>query len=371
MVTGTRRRHKGAKLYKRGRYISKFAALLMCVVTIKLAYSAAFVTEKDSNVLPAEGTDAYEENEVSVTMETPDIDADITFAYAYYSDLVGDSQNTGNGQWNTEKVNSGADNTSPAVQSMTAYISGSRASIGDVNIDNYTSKTLQLEEIVTHLQQLDKTEESPLVLIVHTHTSEAYTPDGADIYTSSDTARTEDTNYNMVRVGDEIAAVLNAEGVRTVHDTTLHDYPSYTGSYGRSLATVEKWLSEYPSIQIVLDVHRDAVELNDGTMLRTCASLAGGENSAQVMLVVGTDDTGLEHPQWKNNLAFAVAMQQALLVQGEDFARDINLSANRYNQHLTPFSLIVEVGSSGNTLQEALTCARTFAMTAAEVIKEI
>ena len=368
MVTGTRQRHRGARPYKKGRYVRKLMALLLCAGIIKLAYGVTFAAG-DPPAAEKEVV-AYEKTEAAADT-APDADAGIAFTYAYYSDLVGGAPGAESGRGGAESLNSGESDTAAAARDLASFVQGSRATLGEVSIDNYTSKTLNLDEIMTHLQTMDKTGDGPLVLIVHTHTSEAYTPDGADIYTTSDTARTEDTNYNMVRVGDEIAAVLNAEGVRTVHDGTLHDYPSYTGSYGRSLETVEKWLKEYPSIRVVLDVHRDAVELNDGSMLRTGATLTGGERSAQVMLVVGTDDTGLEHPGWKENLAFAVSMQQALLMQGDNFARDINLSSNRYNQHLTPFSLIVEVGSSGNTLQEALTCARTFAMTAAEVIKEM
>ena len=210
-------------------------------------------------------------------------------------------------------------------------------------------------------------EEGPQILILHTHGTEAYTPAGEeDAYEPTDPYRTLDTGYNMVRVGEEIARVLEEEGFSVLHDTTLYDYPSYNEAYDRSLAGAQALLEQYPSIRIVLDVHRDALEGEDGTVYKTMAQ-TGGEAAAQVMLVMGTDDNGLPHERWRDNLTLAVHLQMQLNQDCPTLARPISLRAGRYNQQLTTGSLLVEVGSHGNTLEEALAAARLFAQSAAEV----
>ena len=207
--------------------------------------------------------------------------------------------------------------------------------------------------------------EGPQILIMHTHGTEAYTMDGTDIYTPSDTSRTTDPNYNVVRVGEEIAGVLTEMGFSVLHDTSLYDYPAFSGAYDRSKAGVERYLAEYPSIRIVLDVHRDALVGENGETYKTLATVDGAE-TAQVMLVVGSNDTGLEHPRWKENLTLAIRLQGGMNALSPTLARPITIRTNRFNQQLTTGSLLVEVGSHGNTLQEALAAARLFARAAGE-----
>ena len=207
----------------------------------------------------------------------------------------------------------------------------------------------------------------PQILIMHTHATEAYTPDGTDVYEPTDPYRTLDTNYNMVRVGEEMAAVLEEAGFSVYHDTTLYDYPSYNDAYDRSYEGVQALLEQYPTIQVVLDVHRDALEGTDGTVYKTMAQLEG-ERSAQVMLVMGSDDNGLSHEHWRENLALAVRLQLRLNEDWPTLARPISLRSGRYNQQLSLGSVLVEVGSHGNSLQEALQAARLFAQSAAQVL---
>lgn len=216
---------------------------------------------------------------------------------------------------------------------------------------------------------LQSAEEGPQILIMHTHTAEAYTMSGDDVYTETDTSRTTDERYNMVRIGEEMKAVFESYGLSVIHDTTTYDYPSYNGSYGRSLAGIQAYLEEHPTIAVVLDVHRDALIGSDGTAYATTTEV-NGEAVAQVMLVVGTNDSGLEHPNWTDNMAVAVRLQAAMVSLAPDLARDIDLRSQRFNQHLTTGSLLVEVGTSGNTLQEALAGARLFAQAAAAVYLE-
>lgn len=239
-----------------------------------------------------------------------------------------------------------------------------------VSIHNTTSQSVDVTALAAAPVELALTGEAPEILIMHTHGSEAYTMDGTDIYLPSDNSRTVDPAHNVVRIGEEIAAGLTEQGFSVLHDPTLHDYPAYNGAYGRSQAAVEEWLAQYPSIQVVLDVHRDALLGENGETCKT-VSVVDGVEMAQVMLVVGSNDSGLEHPDWRENLALAMRVQQRLNESGENFARPITIRTSRFNQHLTQGSLLVEVGSHGNTLQEALAAARVFAQRTGAVLREL
>jgi len=210
--------------------------------------------------------------------------------------------------------------------------------------------------------------EDPTVLIVHTHTCESYTPDGDDLYTESEPYRTEDTNYNVVRVGDALEAALKARGISVIHDTAFHDSPSYNGAYGRALETIEKNLAAHPDIAVVIDLHRDALVDADGNTYST-SCLVNGRESAQILLVSGTDSSGLDHPHWQENLAFSFYLQAAMNAKYPGLTRPVDISQYRYNQHATRGSIILEVGCSGNTLQEALYAAELFADVCADVLQ--
>ena len=208
--------------------------------------------------------------------------------------------------------------------------------------------------------------EGPQILIIHTHSSEAYTPSGLDRYEASDNTRTEDPSYNIIRVGDELTRLFEQAGLRVIHDRGVYDYPSYTGSYGRSGAVVEQYLRDYPSISVVLDVHRDALG-TDGVIYKTVAE-EDGVCASQAMLLVGTDESGLEHPRWRENLSLALYLQRAIFQTYPTLMRPVALVPQRYNQQLCTGMLILEVGSSGNTLQEALASIRLFAAAAAPAL---
>ena len=211
--------------------------------------------------------------------------------------------------------------------------------------------------------------EGPQILILHTHGSEAYTPTAADPYEPSDPYRTTDCTKNIVMVGEEMATVFRAHGFRVIHDTNLYDYPSYNGAYERSKAAVKQWLEEYPSISIVLDVHRDALSAEDGTPYRLITTEVGRQ-AAQVMLVVGTNAGGSDHMNWKKNLSFALFLQQKMEKGFDALARPMVLRSASFNQQLVvPGYLLVEVGGHGNTLSDALEGARFWADTAARALK--
>ncbi len=207
----------------------------------------------------------------------------------------------------------------------------------------------------------------PQILIIHSHATEAYTPDGSDIYTPSDNnTRTLDENYNMIRIGDEMERVFTEMGLSVIHDRGTYDYPQYNGSYSRSGPAVANYLAQYPTIQLVLDVHRDALVGSDGTVYKAVTTIDGAK-TAQVMLVVGSNAGGGSHPDWQENLALAAKLQKNLDTLYPTLARPMTLRKSTYNQELCPGSLLVEVGSHGNTLQEALAGARDFARCAGAV----
>lgn len=228
-----------------------------------------------------------------------------------------------------------------------------------VYIENRPGLELDVAAMAQAELALDLPEEGPQILIVHTHGSEAYTPDGTDTYVATGECRTADKTKSVVRVGEEVAKVLTEMGLTVVHDTELYDYPAYNGSYDRSLAAVEHWLAQYPTIQVVLDIHRDALIGADGTVYKPITTI-NGESCAQVMLVMGSNAL-YDHPDWLGNLTLAVQVQKEMNTLWPTLARPIGLRENRYNQQTAPGAMLVEVGSHGNTLQEALAAARMFA----------
>ena len=237
---------------------------------------------------------------------------------------------------------------------------------GGLSIKNETSYDIDVSGMLADGSQVRLPDGEPQILIVHTHSSEAYTPAGLDRYEASDTNRTEDKEYNIVRVGDELTALFQQAGLNVIHDREIYDYPSYTGSYERSGAAVQSYLEQYPSIAVVIDMHRDALGAN-GVVYKTMAE-ESGVCASQVMLLVGTDDSGLYHPNWRSNLSLAMYLQNSVSAVHPTLMRPVALVQQRYNQHLTGGSLILEVGSSGNTLQEALAAIRLFADAAAPAL---
>lgn len=210
--------------------------------------------------------------------------------------------------------------------------------------------------------------DGPTVLIVHTHTSEAYTQSAGWFYQESDRLRTTQPDCSVVRVGAEIAGVLEQAGIAVIHDTSYNDYPDYNGSYTRTGEKIQAWLEQYPTIRVVLDVHRDAVENADGTPRRDARTLSDGRESARLMLVVGTDQGGTRHPNWQDNLSLALKAH-ALVERAEPgLCRNIDLRTERFNQHLSPGYLLVEVGSTGNTMPEALAAGAVFAEALAKLL---
>ena len=228
-----------------------------------------------------------------------------------------------------------------------------------ISINNETKYDLDTKSLINGEKPFETTD-SPQVLIVHTHTTESYCPTEKINYTFTSEDRTTDTNYNMVRIGTEVAKALEKRGIGVVHITDLYDYPEYDSSYSRSCKAVEETLAKYPEIKIVLDLHRDAITTEDGEKTKVVTEI-NGETVAQVMLVVGTDELGLKHDNWELNLKYAVNLQREFLKINKNFARPINLRTSRFNGHTAPGALIIEVGAAGNNIEEAIASCKYIA----------
>lgn len=227
-----------------------------------------------------------------------------------------------------------------------------------VKIKNETSFDLSEEDLNPDKLKIDKSN----IIIFHTHTCESYTSSKKYTYTPTGKYRTTDLNYTVARVGDELAKYLKKYNINVIHNKTFHDYPSYNGSYSRSLATVSSILKSNKA-DIIIDLHRDAI----GSYSSYAPTVKiGDDECAQIMFVIGTDGGKLKHPNWKNNLKFAIKVQEIANKQYPGLFKPIILRNSRYNQHLSKAACIIEVGSTGNKLEQCLNSMKYLA----KVIKE-
>ena len=233
------------------------------------------------------------------------------------------------------------------------------AQYGNVKIKNQTSNVL-----TTEIMTPDITIENKNIVLFHTHSCESYTPSQQYQYTSTGTFRTTDLNFTVTRVGTELEKNLKQYGYNVIHDTSYHDYPAYNGSYTRSLKTVENILQTTPS-DIIIDIHRDAI----GSRSDYAPTVKIGEDyAAQLMFVIGTNGGGLFHPNWNQNLKFAIKIQEKAEELYPGLFKPIMLTNSRYNQHTGKFASIIEVGATGNTLEQCLNSMKYLAIIMKEVI---
>ena len=203
------------------------------------------------------------------------------------------------------------------------------------------------------------------ILIYHTHSCESYTPSEKYQYKKTGNFRTTDKNYSVIRVGNELEAQLKTYGYNVIHDESYHDYPSYTGSYANSLKTVTKLLDENENTDVVIDLHRDAI--GDSTYAPTVK--IGEEYAAQLMFVIGGNEGSIKHETWAQNLKFAIKVQNKAQEMYPDLFKPIILRNSRYNQHLGKAANIIEVGATGNTLEQCLTSMKYLSKVFSEVLK--
>ena len=221
----------------------------------------------------------------------------------------------------------------------------SNVEIGGVKIKNETD--FEINDSIMNTG-IDINKEN--ITIFHTHTCESYTPIEQYNYQQTGNFRTTDLNYSVARVGDELTNYLMEYGFNVIHDKTYHDYPAYTGSYTRSKTTVENILKSNPS-DIIIDLHRDAI----GSKSNYDPSVKIGEDTvAQLMFVIGTNGGGLYHPNWQSNLKFAIELQQKANEIYPGLFKTMIVRNSRYNQHLGKAACIIEVGATGNTLEQCM-----------------
>lgn len=232
------------------------------------------------------------------------------------------------------------------------------------NVTDYTKAEVETELLAPVDFKVEKNSELPQILIMHTHATESYQNYSDLYYDPAYACRDTDNSKNMVSVGKIIADRLNQLGYNTLHDTTLHDYPNYNGSYDRSKKTVENYLAQHPSIKVVLDVHRDAIERSDGTRIKPVVAI-NGKRYAQVMIISGADNGYLNMPNFRKNLRFASHLQNSMETLYPGFTRPILFDYRNYNQQLTTGSLLIEVGGHANTLEESQNSAQLIAQSLA------
>ncbi|MBQ7296599.1 MAG: stage II sporulation protein P [Clostridia bacterium] len=244
-------------------------------------------------------------------------------------------------------------------------------SFGRVRVKNVNKTGIDIENILGEKIDLSVSKDKPSVLIFHTHTTETYQLLDRGFYETGFLTRTKDSAKNMVRVGKAICEEIEKAGYGVIHDTEIHD-SSYNGAYAHSRKAIEAILKENPSIQVVLDIHRDAIQLSDGTKIKPTAEI-GGKKAAQIMIISGCQEEGnpiTNLPDWRYNLTFAVHLQDKLEELFSGITRPLYFCPRSYNMNVTHCSLLVEVGSDANTLEEAVYTGKCIGKALSEILKE-
>lgn len=258
------------------------------------------------------------------------------------------------------------------ISEQTYKSSGVTDSYGRVRVKNVNDTGINIKKLLGEKADLDiKDKSKPTVLIFHTHTTETYQPLDRNFYSKNYQPRTNDSSMNMVRVGVAVKEELEKAGYNVIHDTTVYDY-KYNGAYTRSREAVEKHLKEHPEIQIVLDVHRDAIQLNDGTKIKPVCEI-DGKKCAQIMIISGCQESGngiTGFEDWEENLTFAVQLQDKLEENFEGITRPLYFSPRKYNMDMSHCSVLLEMGSDANTLEEAVYSGKCLGVALADLMKE-
>ena len=256
----------------------------------------------------------------------------------------------------------------PVMQQNLAWYSSAEAP--KLNMINKTKFSVDLNGFLAKRFPVNaEIGDTPLVLIVHTHGSESYLESGYEFYAPEETFRSSDTEKNVVHIGEVLCEKLNSLGIGTVHDKTMYDLADFNKAYNHSREGIKEMLSKYPTIRFVIDLHRDSVFDSSGNNIKPITVL-NGKQCAQLMLVVGTNQGGSDHTDWRDNLTFATHLQQKMNDYYPTLARPINLRTAAFNQALTKGSILLEVGSCGNTVEEAENAVLLFAQAYASLLKE-
>ena len=238
---------------------------------------------------------------------------------------------------------------------------GKYKTVEGLAVKNSTDKTVDVAALLSDGFTKPKlSQDAPTVLIYHTHTTESYADAGGGY--------SEDYDKGVIGVGEEMKKVFEQQGLKTIHLTDNYiDGGAFKKAYTRSLAGVEAVLKKYPSIKIVLDIHRDSIA--DGDTEYCPLTTIDGNEYAQIMVISGTDDLGLSHPTWKENFKYALALVKQMQTDYPGLSRPVNLNQNRYNTHTTPYALLVEVGGGANTSEQAKRSGRAVAESICKIVQ--
>lgn len=256
----------------------------------------------------------------------------------------------------------------PVLETM--YCSG-QLSYNDFYIKNTTGYDLDIGDYLSRSLGFEFEDSQEVqVLIVHTHTTESYLTYDAGYYHESFYSRNTDEERNMIRVGRSIAEGLREHGIGAVHATEVHDSPKYDGAYSRSYATIQKYLEQYPSIKVVLDIHRDSISYgSEGGKVKPTFTY-NGRKAAQIMIMAGYDPNGYyDFPFWEENLTFALKIQDTAETLYPGMTRPLYFGNFAYNMNVNNGSLLIEVGTDANTLEEAVYTGELLANVLAKVLQ--
>lgn len=330
---------------KEGKFRTVFVLLLSAVMLVYISSICLFenveVNAFNTSAIPASFNGGELSHTEKQAAETPK------------NESTGDSSTSSDAVSSTQSQTTAASGEAKGKiidKTISPYSAG--LSFNSVYIKNSTGLSVDIKSLLSeNLKFKIESNSSPQVLIMHTHTTESFITENRDYYTASDQARRTDENLNMVALGNIVADKLNSAGIKTLHDKTMHDYPQYNGSYTRAASTINSYLKKYPSIKIVLDMHRDAIS-SGSDKVKVTADI-NGKKAAQVMLVMGSQSGSVTNfPNWKENLKIAVRFQQTLEVMYPTLARPLSLTSKNYNESLTTGSMLLEMGTDANTIQE-------------------
>ncbi len=275
------------------------------------------------------------------------------FSFEKNSSTETASQQTASTQTETKTVNTATAGSALGKVVNKSIPSGSDTAAGGVHLKNSTGVSLDIKKLLSdRLTFTISKNDKPQVLIIHTHATECFLSEDRDYYTSADLSRTTDNSKNVTELGSIIANKLNAASIKTIHDRTQHDYPSYNSSYSRAASTIKGYLKKYPSIRVVIDVHRDAIQ--SGTTKTKLTADIKGKRAAQIMLVMGSETGNIKNfPNWKENLKLALRLQKNTESMYPTLARPLSLMSRSYNERLTTGSMLIEIGTDANSFDEA------------------
>ena len=234
-------------------------------------------------------------------------------------------------------------------------------------LKNETKYNIDIEKLKNEKLNFSLSKKNIDVLIYHTHATETYTQSKGYEYEASGVFRTLNKETNVVKIGETIKEYLQKKGIGVYHDKTLYDYPDYNLSYSKAGKSIPKLANKYSDAKIVLDVHRDAIGI--GTEQYKPVVKINGENVAQFLLVIGTNQGGLSHSEWRENLKLALKIKALADEKYPGLCRYIILRKERFNQQVAPGAMIVEMGATGNTIPEVMRTSEYFAELLSEVVQ--